>query len=596
MKYIFSFLIFLNFSTFGQDNLSKTKSSTIQNVMGNNNVIKVYQGDGFKVYNLADEKQQEMFLTYLKTLPFLNADVKKILSYDKKIYALLSKLAEKANSFGAFDIEKFSVKLAEKIEENTKLKIEIDNLRSKNKDSKLEDILLKAQVKLENFDDVGYQELLEDFKQQKKINIEKERKEVAQISFLQAKNNKDNYFLDKALQQIDEAINNDPENSDYFNEKGRIYEFMGKYNFALEYFQKALFIHEKTLGKENLITSVDYSNLGTIYLMTENYDKAQEYLQKSLSIDEKILGENHPKTSIRYNNLGAFFRAIGNYKIAIEYFQKSLTIDEKTLEKESLTISIRYNNIGLCYQEMGDFTNAIKYLNEALRINDNELAKDLPFKARIYGNIGLSYRDKKEYNLSLEYSKKALNIDEKILGNEHPKTAVRYSNIAFAYDDKGDYAKAVEYAEKALNINEKTFGKESSYTVSDFLTIGKAYIKNGEKEKGVKFLNKTIFKEEEQYLKATQINGFGVEAYNKYQFSGAINLFNYALELLIDSKISESDVLYFNLYQNLALAYCYSRDKTKSLAMFKKVIKLGEKKTKLEIENILKNYNNCFGK
>ena len=65
---------------------------------------------------------------------------------------------------------------------------------------------------------------------------------------------------------------------------------------ALEYFQKALAIDEKVLGKEHPGTATDYNNIGVMYYEMKEYPKALEYLGKALSVRISKLGNDHPDT------------------------------------------------------------------------------------------------------------------------------------------------------------------------------------------------------------------------------------------------------------------------------------------------------------
>ena len=71
---------------------------------------------------------------------------------------------------------------------------------------------------------------------------------------------------------------------------------MGDCAKALECYQKALRIHEKTLGIGNLRVATNYYNIGTVYCIQGKYKKALQWMDKALAVRLKILGAEHPDT------------------------------------------------------------------------------------------------------------------------------------------------------------------------------------------------------------------------------------------------------------------------------------------------------------
>ncbi len=278
MKKLIYLLVFISSASLGQGTpKSKGQISSIE-VKGNNNIIRVIQGDGIKIYNLKDEAQYQSFLTYLKRIPQISKELKEVLAYDKKTFELVSKLVERTQEYGVFDPSKFLEEFAKKVEEITKLKQENEALRKQTKDEELAQILEQAQKLLDSFDSKGYQQILEDFKQKRKEKVQKEQKEIAQVSFFQGKDSRINNKLDKAVEQLNEALTIDPDNVEYLNEIGITLNDKGDYDKALEYFYKAEILFEKYLRKEHPLTAKDYNSIGSTYNnIGISYDSKGEY-------------------------------------------------------------------------------------------------------------------------------------------------------------------------------------------------------------------------------------------------------------------------------------------------------------------------------
>ena len=294
-----------------------------------------------------------------------------------------------------------------------------------------------------------------------------------------------------------------------------IYNLIGDYDNALEYYNKALAIFEKVLGTEHLHTASTYNSIGCVYNSMCDYDKALDYTNKALAICEKVLGTEHPDTALTYNSSGVVYHSMGDYDKALEYYNKALAIYEKVLGTEHLYTASIYNNIGAFYGDMGKHDNkivcynstynmtnivchkrsyydiALEYCNKALTIYEKVFGTAHPDTASTYNNIGAVYYDIGDYDKALDYTNKALTIYEKVFGTEHPNTVSRYDNIGAIYYDKGDYDKALEYYNNALEIREKVLGTKHPDTASTYRNIGDVFCKMIEYENLVEYIEKT---------------------------------------------------------------------------------------------------------
>jgi len=73
-----------------------------------------------------------------------------------------------------------------------------------------------------------------------------------------------------------------------------VYDAQGRYDEAIEKYEEALRIDEKTIGKEHPSYAIDLNNLADVYHSQGRYDEALPFFQDALLIFEKTLPENHP--------------------------------------------------------------------------------------------------------------------------------------------------------------------------------------------------------------------------------------------------------------------------------------------------------------
>jgi len=124
---------------------------------------------------------------------------------------------------------------------------------------------------------------------------------------------------DDAMEMLQIATEDEPDNIDYNYELARIFMEMGNYSSAVSNLELVL---EKTQS------SLLYFMLGEAYQADEQIDKAIGAYLKAITVNE-----NFP---FAYKKLGMLFMARGDKKSAKEYFEDYLNLDIAEDEKESI--------------------------------------------------------------------------------------------------------------------------------------------------------------------------------------------------------------------------------------------------------------------
>ncbi len=278
----------------------------------------------------------------------------------------------------------------------------------------------------------------------------------------------------------------------FFHNLAILYNNQGNYDEALKYYNIALGIREKTLGKDHPDTAATYNNLAILYHDLGNYDKSLKYYEINLEICKKTLGKDHPSTAATYHNLAGLYRDLGNYDQALKYFKTALEINEKALGKDHPDTATTYNNLAGLYRILGKYDEAMKLLELARDIREKTLGKDHPGTAITYGNLAGLFQDQGNYNEALKYFNMALEIHEKILGKVHPDTATTYNNLARLYQVQGNYDEALKYFNMALDIYEKILGKDHPDTATLFNNLAGLYQEQGKYDEALKYCNMAL--------------------------------------------------------------------------------------------------------
>jgi tetratricopeptide (TPR) repeat protein len=351
----------------------------------------------------------------------------------------------------------------------------------------------KLMIKLDHFDQA--EELYEILLQQTTNEGEKAHlfHQRGWIKNNQGKHAEAIEFYEKALEIEQKTLPaNHPDLAESYNDIGLVYKNMGEYSKAYSYLEKALEIRQKTLPANHPDLAISYNNIGAVYKNMGEYSKALSYHEKALEIRQKTLPANHPSLATSYNNIGNVYKNMGEYSKALSYYEKALEIRQKTLPASHPSLASSYNNIGFVYDNMGEYSKALSYHEKDIEIRQKTLPANHPLLASSYDNIGNVYKNMGEYSKALSYHEKALEIRQKTLPANRPSLATSYNNIGFVYDNMGEYSKALSYYEKALEIKQKTLRANHPLLASSYNNIGLMYKNMGEYSKALSYFERAL--------------------------------------------------------------------------------------------------------
>lgn len=159
------------------------------------------------------------------------------------------------------------------------------------------------------------------------------------------------------------------------NNIGQIFLTIREYDKANEYFDKAL----ETCKKNNLEDTQKAKiiiNMGMAALSEGKYEKAIEIFNKAKNIYEK--SENKARVANQLNNIGMVHKASGNYDEILKYFNEALNINKTIGAGDSYAKN--YNQLGDIYLAKEDLDKAIEYYNNSIMVYDQVKGKATSFK------------------------------------------------------------------------------------------------------------------------------------------------------------------------------------------------------------------------
>jgi len=277
-------------------------------------------------------------------------------------------------------------------------------------------------------------------------------------------------YFEKAL-KIYTQIGDKKGITDVLTSMADVYSDQGNFLLSIDFYEKALLIYNESEDKKGIALCL--GSIGTIYARQGNYPKALEYYQKNIVVSEELGDKDHISSSL--SNIGTIYSDQGDFKKALEYHQKALKMNEEAGDKSGLAINL--GNIGIVYSEQGNNLKAIDHFQKAL-----EISKSLDNKygiARYNSNIGNSFLEEKNHKKALEYFTIALHIYQEL--NAKEGASIVLGNIAELYILMEDYKHALEYADLCLVYANETNSLRRHQVAYDKLSKSYEGLRNFEK-------------------------------------------------------------------------------------------------------------------
>jgi len=216
-----------------------------------------------------------------------------------------------------------------------------------------------------------------------------------------------------ALQLIDQAIAQSPDNALFHSNKGEICRVLGHLEESIASGERAIALDPKMVAA--------LSNIGIAYYDQKNYEKAEEMQKRALELDPGFLAA--------LNNLGSARRNQKDTKAAIECYRKALAVNPDYVEA--------MNNLGAVLTEDDRHEEAIKMLLQAVRKR--------PAYADLHCNLGFAFLGIEEYQKARIGFSKALEVKD-----AYPEA---HFGLARVYQELDQIDEAEQAALRALAID-----------------------------------------------------------------------------------------------------------------------------------------------
>jgi len=169
---------------------------------------------------------------------------------------------------------------------------------------------------------------------------------------------------EKAIEEMNKAIEIHPDYVDSYIQRAVIYKAAGNLFKAVSDYGKAIDLNPN-------LASVQY-DFGQTLRQLRMYEPAIEAYQDAIRLNPTMLEA--------YNNLGITYTELKEFEKSIEYFRKVIELNPRYTKA--------YSNLGAAYAQIGDLDGAIETFRQAIAID--------PQYAHSYKNLAMAYAQKTE--------------------------------------------------------------------------------------------------------------------------------------------------------------------------------------------------------
>ena len=264
---------------------------------------------------------------------------------------------------------------------------------------------------------MNVQDLKNKFEELKKKFLEKKYDEVIEECNLILKKNKVDVFYNllclsynnknniaKAIDVMELALKNSPNNVDFLNNLGMFYSNIYKYKKAEDYYKKGLNIDGNNLSLLNNLAN-----------LKKNLDQNEE----AISIYKKILSIKPEELAIMYN-LAGLHNSLGNFEKSKKLYLKMLDLQPNFTEADRMISQMeKYNS-----QHKHFFS--LKEKLSTMELSDNSLL-------HLHFALGKAYGDQNKYSESFENYKKANDLSKKISNYDFEQDKKKFTSIKIKF-------------------------------------------------------------------------------------------------------------------------------------------------------------------
>ncbi len=278
----------------------------------------------------------------------------------------------------------------------------------------------------------------------------------------------------------------------------------GKDEGVEEMIQRAIEICTKSYGEYSPRTAVVVNNLGGYHLDHGNLIEAAKYFERALELKEKVLGKDSPALLRSLNNLAVVYGMLNRKADAQEMSKRSSALMKSKIasseQKDIDTMILLADRLSVSKQH----AEADAVLSQALDTATKEYGAGSLKAAQVLHHMAAKAQNTGDSDKALDHYRALLKIQKKQLGKKHPKVAetLRGISLSLMMQGLGDVAEilnqqaqAIEFSagledpqiaamRNVFNRERDKKGAKDPSVIQNMRTLAEMYRLRGQNEKG----------------------------------------------------------------------------------------------------------------
>lgn len=218
-------------------------------------------------------------------------------------------------------------------------------------------------------------------------------------------------------------------------------------------------------GDSHAVYASTISNIALMYKSLGKMEEAVESYQHALEVYEKSVGKQHASYATTLFNLGAVYRTVAQsakgmerlqaHQQAIDCFEETYKIRRANLDSNHPDIALTECNLGLLYWYLKQQKKGVEMLQNAkVRLEQVYGVKHVS-TALAMNNLAFVYKESERYDEAIALYQEVVATRRELLGSRHPESILAQHNLAEAFRAAGNEIKALEVQNEILSLYEE---------------------------------------------------------------------------------------------------------------------------------------------
>ncbi len=199
--------------------------------------------------------------------------------------------------------------------------------------------------------------------------------------------------------------------------------------------------------------AVTLDELGQVHAALGHFNESQRYYQQALDLKQRSLGRRHRDVAVTLNNLGDLQYLLGNHENVEALYRDALDINRR--DQLNIEVCRSLNGLALVADDAGDAVQAENHLKRAVEIHERAERREHPYLATVLTNLGILCMKQGRYGEAEAFYARAKYIQDLRLRADHPDVAVRLHATAALYAETGRVDAGRKLAQQAEEIRRK---------------------------------------------------------------------------------------------------------------------------------------------